>query len=95
MWLQQLKLFAKINAYFRIKLRLTSVSWRTLLFVHFILFNMNKYALLSLGAIALASPAFAAQTIPVPDVSPAAEGYQVVINIPQQLVLRQNGLCVA
>ena len=45
---------------------------------------MNKYALLSLGAVALASPAFAAQTIPVPDVAPAAAGYQVVINIPQQ-----------
>ena len=53
---------------------------------------MNKYALLSLGAIALASPAFAAQTIPVPDVAPAAAGYQVVINIPQQrLFLFKDG----
>ena len=53
---------------------------------------MNKYALLSLGAIALASPAFAAQTISVPDVAPAAAGYQVVINIPQQrLFLFKDG----
>ena len=53
---------------------------------------MNKYALLSLGAVALASPAFAAQTIPVPDVAPAAAGYQVVINIPQQrLFLFKDG----
>ena len=51
-----------------------------------------KHSLFSLGAIALASSAFAAQTPPVPDIAPAAEGYQVVINIPQQrLFLFKDG----
>ncbi|MCG7658074.1 L,D-transpeptidase [Wielerella bovis] len=41
---------------------------------------------------ALASTAFAAQTTPVPDVAPVADGQHVVINIPQQrLFLYENG----
>ena len=54
---------------------------------------MNKKkifgAMLALGSIA---PIFAAQTTPVPDVAPVAQGYHVVINIPQQrMFLYFNG----
>lgn len=52
---------------------------------------MQKFLCLTAFAVA-AAPAWAAQTTPVPDVRPVANGWQVVINIPQQrLFLYQDG----
>ena len=45
--------------------------------------KMNKL-LIGLLALAAGQAALAAQTTPVPDVSPSAQGWHVVINIPQQ-----------
>ena len=50
-----------------------------------------KHSLFGIGAAMLAAAATASQT-PIPDVAPAAEGYQVIINIPQQrLFLFKDG----
>ena len=50
-----------------------------------------KHSLFGIGAAMLAAAATASQT-PIPDVAPAAEGYQVIINIPQQrLFLYKDG----
>ncbi|MDO4434525.1 MAG: L,D-transpeptidase [Alysiella sp.] len=51
-----------------------------------------KKILIGLSVLSLSYMAQAAQTTPVPDVAPAASGFQVVINVPQQrLFLYQNG----
>ena len=53
--------------------------------------KMNKL-LIGLLALAAGQAALAAQTTPVPDVSPSDQGWHVVINIPQQrLFLYSNG----
>lgn len=50
-----------------------------------------KHSLFGIGAAMLAAAATASQTL-IPDVAPAAEGYQVIINIPQQrLFLFKDG----
>lgn len=51
-----------------------------------------KHSVFGAAVLAFATAAAAAQTTPVPDVAPAAQGWQVVINIPQQrLFLYSNG----
>lgn len=53
---------------------------------------MNKTFFFGITALLSGTAAFAAQTTPVPDIRPAANGWQVVINIPQQrLFLYQDG----
>lgn len=53
---------------------------------------MKRFIFLGMTLAGIASQIQAAQLIPVPDIAPVAEGYHVVINIPQQrLFLYQNG----
>ena len=55
------------------------------------IFQMKR-SLFGAFALALAAAAAAAQTTPVPDIPPAEQGWQVVINIPQQrLFLYSDG----
>ena len=44
---------------------------------------MKRFIFLGMTLAGIASQIQAAQLIPVPDIAPVAEGYHVVINIPQ------------
>ncbi len=67
--------------YFHIKSRY--LAYDGVIFQYTLFLTMYK-TLWTTVALAAASSAMAAQTTPVPDVRPAANGWQVVINIPQQ-----------